>query len=338
MGRPRVMFILLASSAYVVADAMTAEKIMDLEWKHFQVNHGKVYRTATEEKYRRKIFIENSFIIAQQNLKYSMGQSSFKMAMNKFGDLLPHELPGFGNRYHGRPLISRGLPLEIKTVGDIPAAFDWRDKGVVTVVKDQKHCGSCWAFSAVGALESQLFIHNKTNSDAPVRLSEQNLVDCDDSNGGCEGGFMDKAYDFIKTNGGIDTEESYTYTGNKDDCSYKPENSGGSVEGYVVVPSGDEMALTAAIFEMGPIAVAIDANHTSFQLYKEGVIDEPDCSTTILGHAALAVGFGTTDDGVDFYIVKNSWGEGWGENGYMRMRRNNDNQCGIATSALYPQV
>jgi len=337
MGRSTVIFLILATSIYVVASAMTAVEILELEWKHFQVSHGKVYRNSTEEKYRRKVFIHNSFIIAQHNLKHAMGKSSFTTAMNKFGDLLPHELPGFGNSYHGRPRTSRGVPLELKTVGDIPNEWDWRDKGAVTDVKDQGQCGSCWAFSAVAALESQLFLCNKTQG-ILVRLSEQNLVDCDTIDGGCEGGDVDTAYEFISSNGGIDKEEDYEYTGIKGDCAYNPENSGGSVENHFDITPGDEMALTATIFEKGPIAVSIDAEHKSFEFYSSGVYNEPDCSTSVLHHAVLAVGFGTTDEGVDFYIVKNSWGEGWGKSGYILMSRNLDNQCGIASEALYPIV
>lgn len=188
----------------------------------------------------------------------------------------------------------------------IPGSIDWREKGLVTEVKDQGECGSCWAFSATGALEGQNF--RKTGN--LVALSEQNLIDCSGSYGneGCNGGLMDYAFQYIKDNGGIDTEKSYPYKAMDGECKYNPKNKGATESGYVDIPKGDEKKLTAAIATLGPISVAIDASYDSFQFYSSGVYFEPRCNPGHLDHAVLAVGYGTDENDKDYYIIKNSWG------------------------------
>ena len=146
--------------------------------------------------------------------------------------------------------------------------LDWRTKGYVTPIKDQGQCGSCWAFSSTGSLEGQHF----AKSGQLVSLSEQNLVDCSKKQGnmGCNGGLMDYAFEYIKVNNGIDTESSYTYEARDGACRFKAADVGATDTGFTDITSGDETALQTAVANVGPISVAIDASHSSFQLYRRG--------------------------------------------------------------------
>jgi len=213
----------------------------------------------------------------------------------------------------------------------LPAEVDWTKAGWVTPVKNQGKCGSCWSFSATGALEGQNF--NKTK--VLVSLSEQNLIDCSTANYGCNGGVTDYAFQYVEGNNGIDTEAAYPYTGQQGSCHYSAANSAASCSGFVDLPSGDEQALQRAVATIGPISVAIDASFFLFQMYHSGIYWNPFCSSTKLDHAVLVVGYGNYN-GRPYWLVKNSWGTGWGQQGYVMMARNHGNMCGIATSASYP--
>jgi len=206
---------------------------------------------------------------------------------------------------------------------------DWRSKGAVTPVKNQQQCGSCWAFSSTGAIEGAWFV----KSGKLVSVSEQQLVDCSRSFGnmGCGGGWMDNAFKYVISNKGLCTEEDYPYTAKDTTCHTC--TSAVTVSSYVDVPANNLDALAAAVSAQ-PVAVAISVN-AAFQSYKSGVFDAT-CGT-VLNHGVLAVGYGT--EGKDFWIVKNSWGQSWGENGYIRMVKSagtGSGQCGIAMVASYP--
>merc|ERR1711909_125292 len=213
-----------------------------------------------------KVFLDNREKVLSHNARFANGEVTFELGMNKFGDLLSTEFAAMYNGY------TRKLRTGTETVFMAPENFvaptsvDWRTEGAVTPVKDQKQCGSCWAFSATGSLEGQNF--RKTGS--LVSLSEQNLVDCSSryGNAGCNGRLMDSAFEYVQAN---------------------------------------------------------DASRSSFQLYRSGVYVEPRCSSRSLDHGVLAVGYGTDAKNGDYWIVKNSWGTGWGEAGYIKMARNKSN-------------
>ncbi|CAF0889440.1 unnamed protein product [Brachionus calyciflorus] len=173
-----------------------------------------------------------------------------------------------------------------------------------------------------------------------ISLSEQNLVDCSGKYGneGCNGGLMDQAFDYIKANKGIDTEESYPYTARDGKCKFNPATVGATDTGYVDIEAENEEALTEALGTVGPVSVAIDASQMSFQFYSSGIYSDDYCSSYYLDHGVTAVGYDSLGFGIDYYIVKNSWGTDWGSEGYIWMARNLDNMCGIASMASYPLV
>ncbi|GFU41095.1 cathepsin L, partial [Nephila pilipes] len=177
-------------------------------------------------------------------------------------------------------------------------------------------CGSCWAFSTTGSLEGQ----HKKKTGQLVSLSEQNLIDCCTANNGCHGGLMDDAFEFIKSESGIDTEESYPY---EEAITLSRPPGWAPPTGHVDIPSETRCLETGSSKCWPPV----------------GVYDEPECRNEFsdLTHAVLVVGYGT-EEGKDFWLVKNSWGQSFGVNGYIKMSRNKNNQCGIATVASYPLV
>lgn len=330
--------ILLLVAVLGAAQAISLYNLAQDEWEAFKMHHKKAYSNEIEEKFRMKIYLENRHRIAKHNKNHE----EYKLAMNKYGDMLPHE---FKSRMNGFRADLKNHTLHLLTAVSFiepdnfvaPASIDWRDKGAVTPVKDQGQCGSCWSFSATGSLEGQHF--RKTGK--LVSLSEQNLVDCSMGekyqNEGCNGGLMDNAFRYIKDNGGIDTETLYPYEAKDDKCRYKKSDKGADDKGFVDIPEGREDKLKKAVASVGPVSIAIDASHESFQFYSKGVYYDKDCSSTDLDHGVLIVGYGT-EDGQDFWLVKNSWGPTWGENGFIKMARNKDNHCGVASSASYPLV
>ncbi|XP_062378390.1 procathepsin L-like [Sardina pilchardus] len=330
----KLLIIAAASLAVVSCASLSLE---DLEFHAWKLKFGRSYGSPAEEAQRRSTWTENRKLVLVHNILADQGIKSYRMGMNYFADMSNQEyrdlvVGGCLKRSNSSKSGSAFLSLSL---GDVPKAVDWRDKGFVTDVKDQKDCGSCWAFGATGSLEGQTF--RKTGK--LVSLSEQQLVDCsrDYDNYGCGGGLPDPAYQYIKDNGGIDTEESYPYEAKDGKCRFKPDSVGATCTGFVDITSGDENALQKAVATVGPVSVLIDAEHSSFQMYESGVYEEPDCNPENLDHAVLAVGYGS-ENGKDYWLVKNSWGLSWGDKGYIKMTRNKHNQCGIASSANYPLV
>jgi C1A family cysteine protease len=247
---------------------------------------------------------------------------SYTVAMNAFGDLTSAEFKAEYLRYRPStaPKVYATGRADVKS---IPTSVDWRAHHAVTGVKDQGRCGSCWAFSTVGAVEGVHAIATGTL----LSLSEQELVDCDTvGQSGCGGGNMQSAMDWIVKNG-LCTESSYPYHGKDQACAKSHCTAAAHISGHRNVPSGSETALIEAIAGR-PVVVAIEADQQPFQFYSGGIFNGA-CGHN-LDHGVLAVGYGTGD-----IIVKNSWGAGWGENGYIRMARGH-NICGIDLDASYP--
>jgi len=304
-----------------------------LKFKQFVMKHQKTY--ASEEFLSRfNIFQENLLKIERLNKE----QKTAKFGINKFSDLTADEFRRF---YSGTKVAKKNptwpmLPLKsTKELSSVPPSWDWTTLGAVTPVKNQGQCGSCWAFSSTGNIEGQWFLSGKTLTS----LSEQNLVDCDHEcmeyegeqacDAGCEGGLMPNAFNYVLKNKGIDTETSYPYTGQDGSCKSNSKNIGATITNWTMVPS-DEIQMAAYLKEIGPLSVAVDAE--AWQFYFGGVLQIGMFCGTTLDHGVLIVGYGNEtnifDQTVNFWKIKNSWGEDWGENGYIRITRGND-ECGV---------
>ncbi|KAK8653477.1 hypothetical protein V6N13_127473 [Hibiscus sabdariffa] len=307
-----------------------------LSEKHQQwmAEYGRVYKNDADKELRFKIFESNVEFIESFN---AAGDRSYKLSINEFADQTNDEFRASRNGY----IRSQGLtirkhtPFRYENVTSLPASIDWRQKGAVTPIKDQAQCGSCRAFSAIAATEG---IHKLTTGQL-ISLSEQELVDCDKGvDQGCEGGEMEDAFEFIIRNHGIASEAAYPYKGDDRTCNKSEEAShAATITGYEVVPANDEHALQKAVANQ-PVSVSIDARDSAFQFYSSGIFTGA-CGTD-LDHGVTAVGYGS-EDGTDYWLIKNSWGTGWGEEGYIRMQRNikaKEGLCGIAMDSSYPTV
>lgn len=299
------------------------------------VKHGKQYNALGEKDKRFEIFKDNLKFIDEHNADK---EQSFKSGLNKFADLTNEEYRNIylGTRTDAKRRFSKvkSNRYAVRDSDELPESVDWREKGAVAAVKDQGSCGSCWAFSTIASVEGV----NKIVTGDLISLSEQELVDCDKSyNEGCNGGLMDYAFEFIINNGGIDSEDDYPYQERDGRCDqYRKNAKVVTIDGYEDVPVNDEKALQKAVVNQ-PIAVAIEAGGRAFQLYDSGIFTGR-CGTA-LDHGVAAVGYGT-ENGKDYWIVRNSWGASWGEKGYIRLERNvagiKTGKCGIAMEASYP--
>ena len=329
-----LLCLFLTTSCYQYAHSQLVYRYYD-EFMNFIEKYDKTYSNTAQFWYRYGVFSDNKDHI----LEHNSGDSSYKLGVNMFADLTSEEfitsyLSGYPKRTHSY-YNKFMLPYKIRT-GVLPDRVDWRKRGLVTGVKDQGQCGSCWAFSAVAAIEGQ---HAKRTGHL-VSLSEQNVVDCVSNCYGCNGGWPNVAIDFLANNGGgIDTEASYPYTAMDGTCQFNVSNIGADVSGVVNISSGNVTQLDNAVATVGPISVAIDASG-DFQLYSSGIFNSTTCGSQIddLDHAVTAVGYDHDEQGNRYYIIKNSWGTDWGVNGYIYFSRDIPNMCGIATDACYPTV
>lgn len=323
--------VLVVMVCWGVAHALSNISL-DEEWESWKITYRREYNGLDEESIRRAIWEKNMMFIEAHNKEYELGIHTYNLGMNYFGDMTLEEV---ADKLMGLQMPMSQDPINTYVPADttkLPKSIDYRKLGYVTSVKNQGSCGSCWAFSSVGALEGQL---KKTTGNL-MDLSPQNLVDCVTKNDGCGGGYMTNAFEYVSENKGIDSEESYPYVGTDQQCAYNVSGKAASCKGFKEIPQGNERALAAAVAKVGPVSVGIDAMQSTFLYYKSGVYYDPNCNKEDVNHAVLAVGYGATPKGKKYWIVKNSWGEEWGKKGFVLMARNRKNACGIASLASYP--
>ena len=334
------IFAILAVAALGTVQALPEDIEALNHGTHFEhftawlLEHKPHYRNNVEKVADRfKIFAKNLDKIREINAQ----NKSYYLGLTGLIDLTQEEYKQF---YLNKELKSAKqtstLPFTHANVEAVDK-IDWRDKGAVTPVKNQGMCGSCWAFSSTGSMEGINFI----NSGKLISLSEEQLVNCDKTDHGCNGGLMDNAFKYVINIGGIDTEADFPYHAFalwRTCPADKEGNHAVTITDYTDVPTKNKDALLQALSAQ-PVSIAIEADHFVFQNYRGGIITEDTCGDT-LDHGVLAVGFDTTAD-TPYWIVKNSWGASWGESGYVRLAINvtdTSGQCGILEHPVYPVI
>ncbi|XP_061110267.1 procathepsin L-like [Conger conger] len=310
------------------------------QWVEWKDQYSKEYGSQGEETQRRQVWEQNLRMVEKHNLEASLGLHSFTMGLNHLSDMMSEEVNALlnGLREEEEEELRRHGNLTVAPLGGgvaLPPSVDWRSKGMVGPIRNQGSCGSCWAFSVSGALEGLM----KRSTGKLVTLSPQNLLDCSTKYGnhGCKGGFLSKTFNYIIGNKGMDSDKSYPYEHREGKCRYSVQGRAGYCGGYKVLQHRSETELQTAVANVGPISVGINARLPTFMGYRGGVYSDPRCSSKTINHAVLVIGYGT-DRGQDFWLVKNSWGKGWGESGFIRMARNKHNMCGIANYPTYPTM
>ena len=318
-------FLLVLVLALVACET-DLDSLIFQQVQKFIKKYQKKYTSIDEFLARYEVFRRNVMATFKEE------NSLYQTGITKFSDLTKQEFAKiYLNLNYDAMAMANFDPTIVKVSNAAPAAYDWRDYGRVSPVKDQGSCGSCWAFSTVANLEGLYY----ANKGVMKTFSEQMLVDCDTSDSGCNGGLMEYAFTWLKKNGGIMTDTDYPYKGVKSTCrSDKSKYVDMTITGYKKLGSSystwsavDEDEVKEFLYETGPLAIALNAD--PLQTYSSGILDVTStrCPTSGINHAVTLVGYGTQNN-VAYWIVKNSWGKNWGENGYFRIRRGNGT-CGI---------
>ncbi|NXP59359.1 CATL1 protein, partial [Chloropsis cyanopogon] len=333
--QPRAMALTLELLLALLGCATALDPALEEAWQGWKSLHAKEY-PGEAEALRREIWEQNLRYIQQHNREESQGKHSYRLAMNHFGDLTNQEFNELMNGHIPLPREEPAPLFRASAALKAPPKVDWRDKGYVTRVKAQGDCGSCWAFSATGALEGLMF--RRTGKLVP--LSEQNLIDCTQKlgNKGCGGGLALRAFEYVREHG-LSSERAYPYRGTDNSrCRYNSRYRAATCSGFKVLPHGDEVALMQAVAAVGPVSVSVDATGPAFQFYSSGIFACPPDQQK-LNHAMLLVGYDRVQSRnctMNYWIIKNSWSVGWGEKGYMLLLKDDGNHCGVASRASYP--
>lgn len=308
---------------------------LNSSWEMWKAEHSKVYPDQEEDAYRKSVWERTVQHVMKHNFEAFTGHHSFILGLNHLADLTTDEANEMLSCLKSEdPSIHHNVTFTPLMEGPLPEKVDWVERGMVSEVQNQGTCGSCWAFSSAGALEAQM----KRQTGRLTPLSQQNLVDCTVAYGnhGCRGGYLSKSFIYIIQNKGIDSASYYPYEQREGKCRYSIRGRAGYCMDFRILPPRSEKALQNTVANIGPVSVGINAMLPSFHHYRGGIYSDPHCNEKLTNHAVLVVGYGT-ENGQDYWLVKNSWSTAWGEKGYVRMARNR-NQCGISNFAIFPTV
>merc|ERR1711970_930535 len=324
-----ILYIIFFNMMFFALFALVAVAAADQAWEDYKLEFNKHY-TAEEEPVRYANWKKDTEEVGLHNAMFA---NEFTQGVNELSDLSDEE---YKRLYLSSLLVPSGpsnATMYVPSNAAIPNAVDWRQQGCVTPVKNQGRCGSCYSFSATGALEGAW---KKARGSLP-NLSEQQIVDCSGryGNHGCQGGRFQSSWQYLTSAGGDEGEYAHPYTARQGYCRFDRGQVQATVSSYQNIRG--ESSLTQALGSIGPVSVAIDASPRSFRQYRGGVYYDPRCSSTRMNHAVLAVGYGS-EGGRAYYLVKNSWSTQWGAGGYIKMARNRGNLCGIASDPAYPIV
>lgn len=312
---------------------ITTLKLMcPLLFQKFITDYQKVYPNEAEYNIRKEIFCSNYEYIETHNSKNDV---SYQLDINEYADFTDMEFKQMFTSPFSLNDVENNNVDDTLYKGETPESWDWREKGHVSVVKNQGKCGSCWSFSTTGSIESHLSIYKNLS----ILLSEQELVDCSwmYANMGCSGGMVDRAFRYVKRFGLV-TEDEYPYDAKNHVCKLNivQQSTRYYVSGWADVQPFNETRLTETLYNRGPVSIAIDASSKEFRFYKSGVFDT--CGVD-LDHAVLIVGYGV-ENGKKYYIIKNSWGDTYGDKGYIKLSRGERElgTCGLAMMPSFPLV
>jgi len=319
------VLIFLSLLALAISIPINNEELKSL-WSSWKSYYSKGYGVA-EESARFAIFVENY----KRIIEFNAENDDVKLAINKFADITGEEFKNLNAGCFNFDGIHKTVRSG-KPIPEVADSVDWRQKNAVTPVKNQQQCGSCWSFSTTGVLEG----FNAIKSGKLLSFSEQQIVDCDTTDMGCNGGNMNTAMEYTASNG-IELESDYPYTAQDGQCQYNKGKSNKANSGYNFIDTQSATALKAAIANQ-PVSIAIEADQRVFQFYNTGVIKK-SCGDS-LDHGVLAVGY-TTVGKVEAFIVKNSWGSDWGQQGYVYIstdgtQNNGNGVCGILAQPVVP--
>jgi len=326
---------LLLLSAVLGLSLASQANYAKYQFASFKEKYGKQYNSRAEHDLRFNIF--KAYLAKME--EHNKSGATWWMAVNQFSDFTEAEFESlYLGGYKRMPSSGVGGPsnMVVKSAAELPDSVDWREKGAVTPVKNQGGCGSCWAFAATETIES--FAQIETGV-LPV-LSAQQVTSCTPNtlqcggNGGCQGSIPQLAFSYIQLFGHV-TDDDYPYNAHTGTCEYDFQNTVPvvGITGYNTLEANNQDAVMTHLAEVGPLAIAVAAS--PMQGYGGGVFN--GCSYTsniVLNHAVQLVGYGSDAKSGDYWIVRNSWGAGWGEHGYIRLARDATAQCGVDSSPM----